>query len=165
MMIISRPFHCPALQHSTHCRYKIAVMLSPTIAGVTTICTVAERVYAAHLLKRGKFVYWEWPTQVIFCGQSKWIKLHNIRVSLCDDSCNTPVFSYCHLSQISIVCDWCRSHTRFTFGLSKQDVFNPLLRNLCTCWKVLDDDHVDGVRLRLWTAVTNGLIVHSPGDI
>jgi hypothetical protein len=35
-------------------------------------------------------------------------------------------------------------------------------------WKTQDVGtltHVDGVRLRLWTAVTNGPIVHSPGDI
>jgi hypothetical protein len=33
---------------------------------------------------------------------------------------------------------------------------------------VYDDDdhhHVDGTRLRLWTAATNGPIVHPPGDI
>jgi hypothetical protein len=28
-----------------------------------------------------------------------------------------------------------------------------------------DDDHVDGMKLRLWTAVTNGPIVHPPGDV
>jgi hypothetical protein len=33
------------------------------------------------------------------------------------------------------------------------------------CQKHYDDDHVGGVRLRLRTAVTNGPIVHPPGDI
>jgi hypothetical protein len=28
-----------------------------------------------------------------------------------------------------------------------------------------DHDHVDGVRLHLWTAATNGPMLHSPGDI
>jgi hypothetical protein len=28
-----------------------------------------------------------------------------------------------------------------------------------------DDDGVDGLRIRLWTAVTNGLIVHHPSNI
>jgi hypothetical protein len=33
-------------------------------------------------------------------------------------------------------------------------------------WEVFDgDDHVDGVRLRLWTAATNVAICHLPGDI
>jgi hypothetical protein len=30
--------------------------------------------------------------------------------------------------------------------------------------KLVDDDHVDGVMLRLRTATTNGPIVHPPGD-
>jgi hypothetical protein len=34
--------------------------------------------------------------------------------------------------------------------------------SLDTDWLI---DHVDGVRLRLWTAATNGPIVHPPGDI
>jgi hypothetical protein len=29
---------------------------------------------------------------------------------------------------------------------------------------MLYNDHVDGVRLRLWTAATNGPTVHPPGD-
>jgi hypothetical protein len=34
-----------------------------------------------------------------------------------------------------------------------------------SCLYSLDVFHVDGVRLRLWTAATNGPIVHPPGDI
>jgi hypothetical protein len=36
--------------------------------------------------------------------------------------------------------------------------------SLLTPWREVDDDHVDGVRLRLLTAFTNGPIVHPPGD-
>jgi hypothetical protein len=28
-----------------------------------------------------------------------------------------------------------------------------------------DTEHADGARLRLWTAATNGAIVHPPGDV
>jgi hypothetical protein len=33
------------------------------------------------------------------------------------------------------------------------------------CVSHVDDDHVDGVRLCLCTAATNGPTVHTPGDI
>jgi hypothetical protein len=35
----------------------------------------------------------------------------------------------------------------------------------CHCSYIDDDDHVDGVRLRLWTAAINRPIVHPAGDI
>jgi hypothetical protein len=32
-------------------------------------------------------------------------------------------------------------------------------------WVLTGDDHIDGMRLHLWTATTKGPIVHPPGDI
>jgi hypothetical protein len=46
-------------------------------------------------------------------------------------------------------------------------VFLVRLSKYCTwlSYCAFDDDHVDGVRPHLWTAATNGPIVHPPGDI